>query len=176
MRGIQNHQTRCQLSSVGESVPTAASDFCGVWHGPLVLRVVHTEILLCSPQLLRMVIWVAVACLSDHTPLTCLINKVFLSAELILTGCFSLHTILSQNSRDCCVWGSLEITISETLKPARLASTIVPQPKSLRNSRLHCCHSIGWLKYLIKRKPLQVFLMKHLVSAFTQCPGIRLFL
>ena len=39
---------------------------------------------------------------SGHSPLTSLINKLFLPAELLLTGCFWFFAPFSAKSRDHC--------------------------------------------------------------------------
>ena len=84
------HQTRLcfsrlQLSSFGEPVSTAASAFC-CWLAEVEPKVrhVHSEMIFCSPQLYRTVIWVTVAFLSAGTRLA------ILCWPLTVTSCASV--------------------------------------------------------------------------------------
>ncbi len=66
---------------------------------------------------------------SGHSPLTSLINKVFLHTEPPLTGCCFLQPF-PVKCRNCCAWKSRE---SSGLLVSCLALTIIPWAKSLRS-------------------------------------------
>ena len=101
--------------------------------------------------------------LSGPSPLTSLINNMFLLAELLLTVFFFFFAPFSANSRGCCAWKPQET--SEILKSPCLAPIIhsqsyldhisspfwhlvrtktEPLDQSACIYAFSCCHMIGW--------------------------------
>ena len=149
---IEIHQNRlcfsspAMWSSAVVAHPSQGSTCCAFWDAFLLTTIVHSGYLdYCSLSVSSKQ--------SGHSLLTSLINKIFPSAELLLTVCFFVHH--SENP-----WRS---AVTEILKPACLAPTIMPltlYPHSVENNWsswsvsawfyvLHCCHTFGWFDYRI---------------------------
>ena len=111
---------------------------------------------------------------SGPSPLTSLINNVFLPTELLLTGWFLIFTPFSANSRDCCEWKSQESRsfwdTQTTLSGNNNHSMVkVTEIKFLPHSHIwseqqlnllttsacfyafSCWHMIAWLNICIKK-------------------------
>ena len=148
-------------SSAVVAHPTLGLTLCAVWYAFLLTAIVKSGYR--SYRSLSVI-----SKHSGHSPLTSL--KAFSSAELTVTGCYLFLHIVSKLSRLLCIKipGNQQSAVTEILKPAHLAPTIMPRSKWLRSHffpilmvdvninwsswpisawhcELHCCHIIGWL-------------------------------
>lgn len=84
----------------------------------------------------------------NHSPLTPLINLVFLSKETMLAGCFFLVAPFWVNSRDGCVWKSREIKSDQNIR----SSSSGNNRASVRITKIafFFLHSDGWCEHYPK--------------------------
>ena len=125
------------------SSAAVACSLRGLKHCVLKGALLHTTVVMCA--YLRYYHLPVSFSQSSPSPLNSLVNKAFLPAELLLTGCFLFFTPFSANSRDL-LYLKMARVVSEILKPPCLASTIIPWSKSLRS------HFFPILEFCLKNR------------------------